>query len=301
MLIFLRYTAPKLQITVPRYEKVFVLKNGDFVRGSYGFGSNIQIYDSTTGLIKRNLTSSHTSEISPWVFGQLSNGLLVAGYYDSLTILIWDLNALNEEPLKRVFQTNGDLFALTVLKNDDLATGQDDFEKSDIIIRNSQNGSIKHTLVGHTSTVFQILELPNGNLVSCSNDKTVRVWNPSLSSSLVKTINHSSYVYSIAILKNGYLASGLRSGEIEIRNFDTGDLIRTLYGHTNSICWINCLHVLDNGDLLSASYDKTIKVWNPYDGTIKLSNNKHQSALYQLDFLPNGNLLSVSENEIFIW
>ena len=290
-----RFNSPKLQISVPNYGKVFALKNGDLVRGA---GSNIQIYDSTTGQIKRNLVSSNTYS---YLFGQLSNGLLVAGYRDNKTFLIWDLNVLNGEPLKYVIKANEDLGCLTILKNDDLVIGQYSpiIQKIDIIIRDSKSGSIKHTLVGHTAGVTKIIELSNGNLISSAYDATVRIWNHTFSSSPLRTISHSALVTSFVILKNGNLASSLYDGRIEIRNFETGDLIRTLTGHTG-IHHVDNMHVLDNGDLVSISLDKTLKVWNPYDGTMKLSNNAHKYPIYQLGSLPKGNLFSVSTNEIFI-
>ena len=139
------------------------------------------------------------------------------------------------------------------------------YGKSDIIIRNSQTGSIKQILVGNSFTIHKIIELDNGNLVSCSADGNVIVWNLLTTPNLVRKITHPSNVESMVILKNGNLASGLIDNRIEIRNFQTGALIKTLNGHTSGICWINCLHELDNGDLLSASFDKTLKVWNPND------------------------------------
>ena len=195
----------KLQITVPNHQKVFVLRNGDLVRGSSGVGSNIQIYDSNTGRIKRNLTSSHTW---PFVFGQLSNGDLVAGYRDNKTILIWDLMILNGEPLKRVIQTNELLYSLTVLKNDDLAIGQL-YSNYDIVIRDSKTGSIKKTLNGHTSNVYRIMELENGNLISCSWDKTVIVWDFE-KKSIIRTLEgHTDMIWCLDFSNCGkYIVSG---------------------------------------------------------------------------------------------
>ena len=110
---------------------------------------------------------------------------------------------------------------MTVLKNDDLANVQSG-PSYDIVIRDSQNGTLKRRLVGHTSNVYQIMILPNENLISCSYDKTVKIWNTS-NSAPIKSILHSNAVYSITLLKNGYLASGLFDVKIEIRNLETGE------------------------------------------------------------------------------
>ncbi|RNA16165.1 serine threonine kinase [Brachionus plicatilis] len=274
------------------YQRILPLPNGDLVRGS---GWNIEIWDLQKGIIKRNLTSVYSY---PWDFGLLSNGDLVAGYWKSETLLVWDLKTYGE-PLKRIIQTNGTFYCMTVLKNDDLAIDQwgNGYE---IIIRDSQNGLIKNKLVGHTWTVNQIIELPNGNLVSCSDDKTVKVWNIS-NGAVIKSITHETYVRSIAFLPNGYLVSGLWDGIINIWNLETNQLIRNLMGHSDVICKNNCLHVLANGDLLSGSLDGTIKIWNPYDGTLKFTSPLHKDAVMELAVLPSGNFISSSYTELIVW
>ncbi|RNA02693.1 WD-40 repeat [Brachionus plicatilis] len=273
------------------YQNILPLPNGDLVRGSGG--NLIEIWDLQNGIIKRNLTSVYTG---PFVFGLLSNGDLVAGYYFSETLLVWDLKITNGESLKRIMQTNDIFRCITVLKNDDLAIGQRG-NGYDIIIRDSQNGLIKKKLVGHTWYVYQIIELPNGNLVSCSSDFTVKVWNIS-NGAVIKSITHETFVYSIAFLSNGYLVSGLHNGRINIWNLETNQLIRNLIGHTSHICNNNCLHVLANGDLLSGSWDKTIKVWNPSDGTVKFTSPLHKSKVIKLAVLPSGNFISLSRISI---
>ena len=283
-----------MSISYSRYERILPLPNGDVVRGSSG--NLVEIWDVKQGVIKKNLTSVFWL---PNIFGLLSNGDLVAGYSYNKTFLIWDLKISNGEQLKKIIQTNESFQCLTVLKNDDLAIGQNG-NNFDIVIRNSQNGNIIRKLVGHKNIVYQIIELENGNLVSCSHDLTVKIWNIT-DGSVLKSISHTRSVYSIAFLKNGYLASGLMDGTINIWNLETNHLIRNLNGHSTAICRDNCLQVLDNGDLLSGSYDRSLKVWNPYDGTVKFTSKLHKSHVYLLFVLPSGNILSSSDQELIVW
>ncbi|CAF1039001.1 unnamed protein product, partial [Brachionus calyciflorus] len=278
-----------------RFHKIFPLPNGDFVRG--GFSNFIEIWDTQKGEIKRNISSDY---YHPFLFGLLSNDLLISAHYDNKTLLIWDLNVTNGEPLKRIIHTNDTNYiqCMTALRNDDLAIGYDG--TGEILIRSSENGQIKKSLIGHDSVVYQIIELPNNDLISCSYDKSVKVWNVS-NGNLIKTIPQSSPAYSITILQNGMLAVGLNDWTISIWNLEKADLVRNLKGHQNAICFNECLHVLENGDLFSASYDKTLKNWNPYDGKLKFSSNLHSSAILQLGVLSNGNLISSSDKEILIW
>ena len=52
--------------------------------------------------------------------------------------------------------------------------------------------------------------------------------------------------------------SGLADNTIKIWNPTTGALIQTLSGHLNEI---RSLTVLQNGNLVSGSYDYSIKIW----------------------------------------
>lgn len=285
----------KLNITISSYQKILPLPNGDLVRGS--FGNIIEIWDMQKGVVKRNLSSTFSR---PSSLELLSNGDLVASYWSEKTLLIFDLNLANGEALKNTIQTNDSFLCLTVLKNDDLAIGENG-NNYDIVIRNYRNGIVKTRLSGHKLSVFQIVELPDGNLVSCSSDKTIKVWNLT-TGTILKSISHSDFVYSIGLSKNGYLISGLyKSGLIYVWDLETNSLIRKLIGHSDSICSNRCLQFLSNGHLLSASFDKTLKVWNPNEDTVIYTSSPHKSRVYQLAVLPNGSIISSSDKEIIVW
>ena len=64
---------------------------------------------------------------------------------------------------------------------------------------------------------------------------------------------------SLAVLPDGTLASGSWDNTIKIWNTTTGDIIRTLTGHSD---WVRTLAVLPDGTLASGSTDTTIKIWN---------------------------------------
>jgi WD40 repeat protein len=281
------------------YDKFFVLRNGDIVKGNSYLGFILQTFDSRTAQLKKNFDSPYRF---PNFFGQLSNGDLIVGYKDSFlangtTLLVWNLTKSSGEAKKRSIQTNQDISCLTVLNNDHLAIGEAD---GDIVIIDSVDGTEKKRLMGHTSTVNQIIESQSGLLVSCSDDRTVKLWDLS-QNKYFKTFSFNSEVMSITILNNGYLASGLFSETVEIINLETESFVQALHGHNSSICNVNCLQVLPNGDLISASFDKSINVWNLSDGTLKSSHNQHKFSINQLDILPNGNIISASGNEILIW
>jgi WD40 repeat protein len=57
------------------------------------------------------------------------------------------------------------------------------------------------------------------------------------------------------------LASGSVDKTIKLWDITSGQLIRTLTGHTSDILW--SVDLLNNGQtLVSGSFDQTIKLWN---------------------------------------
>jgi hypothetical protein len=66
-----------------------------------------------------------------------------------------------------------DINAVVVLKNGDLASGDD---SGRIIIWDSTTYQIKRNLTGHTSYVYCLAVLSNGDLVSGSYDYTIKIW-----------------------------------------------------------------------------------------------------------------------------
>ena len=75
----------------------------------------------------------------------------------------------------------------------------------------------------------------------------------------ILSINEGALVNALAVLPNGYLASGSWDNTIKIWDTETGSEIRNLTGHTN---WVRALAVMPNGYLASGSADTTIKIWN---------------------------------------
>ena len=155
--------------------------------------------------------------------------------------------------------------------------------------------SLLLTVTGHTGSVNALTILQNGDLVSGSIDKTIKLWNP-VDGSLKKTlIGHTEGVCALTVLLNGDLVSGSEDKTIKIWITTTdGSLKRTLTEHTNSVY---ALTVLQNGDLVSGGSDY-INKWNPIDGslkrTLKLRLTGNIDFVIALMVLQNGDLVSGS-------
>ena len=117
---------------------------------------------------------------------------------------------------------------------------------------------MKQTLSDHESDVFALAILRNGDIVSGSHDKTVKIWNEN--GQLKNTFKyHSTHVHSVAALPNGDIASGALDGRIIISDAN-GHVKTIIEAHKkDKLMW--GLVVLPNGQLASSSGDNTAKIW----------------------------------------
>jgi WD40 repeat protein len=164
---------------------------------------------------------------------------------------------------------------------------------------NTKNLNIKKILTGHSSPLYALTALKNGNLVSGHQDSTIKIWNLTDASLNLTLSGHADIVNSLVVLENGYLVSGSWDTSINIWDTDNRKLIRTLKGHSD---YIRALVSLQNNRLASASDDKTIKIWSPNEGSLIKTLKGHADFVRVLAELPNGDLASGSDDRtIKIW
>jgi WD40 repeat protein len=112
------------------------------------------------------------------------------------------------------------------------------------------------TLAGHTSEVHALTVLPDGKLVSGSDDTTVRVWDVA-TGECVSTFQHSKGIWCLEVMPEGKLASGsFYDGDISV--WENGKLLLMLRGHASNV---QTLVALPGGMLASCSQDHTVRVW----------------------------------------
>jgi WD40 repeat protein len=111
-------------------------------------------------------------------------------------------------------------------------------------------------LIGHTNHVTELVKIEEDILASGSYDGSIKVWNYT-SGQLLQTLVCDTIVTDLVSLRNGHLASC--SGRmIQIWN-QSGQCETTLQGHESLV---ECITLMADDLLASASLDKTIRVWN---------------------------------------
>ena len=240
--------------------------NSSFRDDSFGFlksneliacalANNIQIWNLASNECIATL-EGHSNSIN--CLETIDDNRFASGSQDK-TIIIWDAKNF---VLLKTLNTNSTygVFSLKSLTLNRLASGS----YQEIKIWNIESGECLQTLSYHSSNICGLVYLPNGNLVSCSDDAAIHVWELP-KSGYIKSLNgHSGRITCVLLLRNGHLAIGSYDNAIEIWNIGSVKCVKILYGHSSVV---SRLQQLESGELVSCSGDETIKIWDITEGT----------------------------------
>ena len=118
--------------------------------------------------------------------------------------------------------------------------------------------------------------------------------------SIKKEVKYSDYIFCLATLNDNRIASGCKDGFINIYNLNY-DLDFQIKEHSGRVFY---LFTHSNGNLISCSYDKTIKVFSILDNDnnykcIQTITN-HRSAVFKVIEIPEEKILSISADKTII-
>lgn len=176
------------------------------------------------------------------------------------------------------------------------------------------------TLIGHDHSISSIFNLPDMELlISCSRDKTIKVWEKS-SGFGKRTLAgaHDDWIRSIDANEKHLLSSG---NDRKLIVFDLAKVIMPESRENNTVSamvnvfevhenYVECVKVLKKGKFFdeehvafTASRDKNIGVWNYLKGTCLIIFKGHENWVKDLALVEDhGFLLSVGEDKaIRIW
>lgn len=186
-----------------------------------------------------------------------------------------------------------------------------------------------YVLRGHTGKIYDIIHLTDTRLLSASQDGTLRIWNDTTSDIIPNTPRekhdsetttqlsrssslsfHTEGISVIYVIKNG---TGIISGSFDttLRKWSTkGKCILIFTGHTGVIRAIEQLPFrmveenekiryldtasFDHGDIVSSSWDKTIRIWDIFTGQCKRILQGHTDKVEALVISPSGQIMSTS-------
>ena len=160
------------------------------------------------------------------------------------------------------------------------------------------SGQLLSTLEGLKDRVWSVTVLPDGRIVSASNDN-LRIWDSDSGETVATLKGHENAVYSVAVLPDGRLVSASQDRTLRIWDPDCGKSIATLEGHEG---WVRSVAVLPDGRPVSASDDRTLRIWDPNCGKSIATLEGHKGPVTSVAVLPDGRLVSASHDRTLrIW
>lgn len=161
-------------------------------------------------------------------------------------------------------------------------------------------------IVGHKSVVFQVcFSSDKVTLASCSNDKTIMLWNRRTGKRLSKLKDRYSRVLTCQFSPDGTLIAAIVEGErVRIWNTVRGEVVNVLEGH-HILPILCCSFSPDGSTIATGSGDKTYALWKV--GAVRKlpvhHAKAHDSWIQSLAFSPDGHYLTTasSDRKVNVW
>jgi hypothetical protein len=168
----------------------------------------------------------------------------------------------------------------------------------------SANAKLEQTIENHADWVFGVTFSPDSKqLLTCSRDKTAKVWDLAAKESVITFPGHQNPVYGVAIKADGKV--GISVGEDNQLRFwnatGEGKQIRASGGHGKAV--FRVLFHPKQPILATCSADHTVRLWNADNGKLLHTLSGHTDWVYALAFSPDGNLIASGSwnGEVRVW
>jgi WD40 repeat protein len=256
----------------------------------------IKMWDVVTqGDCLRTL-QAHTGWVRSVAFS--SDGQTLASASGDRTIKIWNYHT--GECLKTYTGHTNSVYSIAFSPDSKiLVSGSGD---RTVKIWDCQTHTCIKTLHGHTNEVCSVAFSPDGHTLACvSLDQSVRLWDARTGQCLKAWYGNTDWAFPVAFSPippslpcsrgvGGILASGSNDKTVKLWDWQTGNCISSLEGHTDFIYGI--AFSPDGQILASASTDSSVRLWNiPIAQCFQILLG-HTDWLYTVAFHPQGKILA---------
>ncbi|WP_437305670.1 TIR domain-containing protein [Sorangium sp. So ce388] len=176
------------------------------------------------------------------------------------------------------------------------------------------SGKLLSTLEGHSVAVNACAVSPDGQrIVSASGDSTLKVWDLASGKLLSTLEGHSGAVTACAVSPDGQrIVSASDHNTLKVWDLATGELLSTLEGDFEGLSTLEeghsggvtaCAVSPDGQRIVSASYDRTLKVWDLASGKLLSTLEGHSGGVTACAVSPDGQrIVSASHDETLkVW
>ncbi|KAJ7291150.1 WD40 repeat-like protein [Mycena rebaudengoi] len=140
---------------------------------------------------------------------------------------------------------------------------------------------LHHTLRGHEGPVNAV-GMQSGRVVSASGDGKMILWDIE-SGERIRTFEGHDRGLACIEFKEDLIISGSNDCKIKVWSASTGECLRTLVGHEALVRALS--FDVRSGRLVSASYDRTVRVWDLGNGRlIREFKDSHTSHIFDVKF-----------------
>ncbi|KAL7750605.1 Transcription initiation factor TFIID subunit 5 [Sorochytrium milnesiophthora] len=164
-------------------------------------------------------------------------------------------------------------------------------------------GSYCKKLVGHSGSVYSTsFSYDNRYLLSCSKDRTVRLWSMDTYTNLVCYRGHNYPVWDVDFGPEGfYFATASHDRTARLWSCDHIYPLRIFAGHLSDVDAVK-FHPNSNY-IVTGSSDKTARLWDVQRGACVRVFTGHSAAVQCLAFSPDGKKLATAgeDKNIYLW
>jgi WD40 repeat protein/tRNA A-37 threonylcarbamoyl transferase component Bud32 len=158
-------------------------------------------------------------------------------------------------------------------------------------------------LRGHTAAVNTARFSPDGQqIVTASDDSTVRVWDAATGQRLLTLLGHTNKVASAAFSPDGRrIVTASWDYTAQVWDAQRGARQLILKGHTRPV--LSAAFSPDGRRIVTTSQDRTVRVWDANKGTETLAFTEHADHVHAAIFSPDGlSIASASEDgSVRVW
>jgi uncharacterized protein with WD repeat len=246
---------------------------------------DVKIWDVRTGTQTASLEGQPTIV---WSVAASADGkTLITSGYDG-KIILW--NVAEKKPQQTIEKKGWIRRVALTPDGKNFAAGMED---GSVILFETDGGKELKTFKAHEAAVYDVAFSPDGaTLATCSTDKLAKLWDWKVEMPMekAKLEGHGDAVWAVAWSKDGSLATASADRKIKLWNAE-GKEEATLEGHKD---WVSDVAFSPDGaTLVSASHDRTARLWDVKEKKETASLGPHTSTCWCAAFSPDGSLLAV--------